>query len=231
MPEPGGSEDGRDGPPRDDTGLPRRIGAGAKRTLIRLEDLLGDRARNARWHVWLSRRSGPIRTTLRESNVRVDIDRLYHGTIGPFTAMETERRFGPPGSATTRIADGPVVALYRRFARGGPIREPGESWEDVPTFRRTMLAHAYRLEIAGEPPASESELAQYAIDLIDNRRQRFLAGQDIIDVTVPRPIIRRMVGTDDYHVADGNNRVAAAVVRGHTWIHADVTWSLAPRLD
>ena len=159
---------------------------------------------------------------IRERCVEVSTDRIFLRGIRGLTSQQLAAAMEFDDLPVTRVADGPQAELYRRFARNEPIPLPGESFSDVPIVR-----HNLNLTRNDPDHPGVADLAQLRMR-IDFRQARFDSGLDHIEKEGPRPLLRRIVGTNCFEIVDGHHRLGAAVARGKSKVWADVTWSLAP---
>lgn len=173
-----------------------------------------------RWLVTVKTRSHSI---TRPGIRWVPVERLYHGASLLFSAEQVGELLGDPTWHLTRLVDGAQVDLYSRFAAGRTVPGPGERLEDVPYAEWARKQIDAGLTCMGRDDPSEIP------GIIAERRRLWDA--DAAGGRVPwvdLAVVRRIRGTDDYEVADGDHRIARAWVHGRRWVRVRVTWRTVP---
>lgn len=160
----------------------------------------------------------------------VPVESLYHGASLLFSSREVGALLGDPDWHLTRLVDGAQVDLYRRFANGEDVPRPGERLEDVP-----YVIWARKQIEAGLTCMGRDSVDQIP-GIVAERRKRWEADVAAGATTatpgdvpaVGLPVVRRIRGTGDHEIADGDHRIARAWVRGQRWVQVRVTWRTVP---
>lgn len=160
---------------------------------------------------------------LRPGTTRVAVDRLLLGGQYDLTAADFSRRVDDLLWSSTRLADGPHVALLRAFAAGSLDADDDDALLDSPYGRHARRCRDLMGAYFGA--RTDAELAEVIREQVDPTRLADRTGRTTVDRKGDElPRVRRVKGSSYLQVVDGHHRIARAIVAGSTAVDVRVEW-------